>query len=75
MSPALTLADWGLLVGIAVGLFGAAIQFMSWLDRRDTKRKEDELREAERRYMQARENRERIEHEAILAGRIPDRRA
>lgn len=72
--PVMSLSDWGLLIGICVGLFGAIIQYMSWLDRRDTKRQEDELRCAERAYLLAKENRERIEHEMWVAQGHRERR-
>ena len=65
--PVMSLSDWGLLIGICVGLFGAAIQYLSWLDRRDTKRQEDELRAAERAHLLAKEQRERIEHDLWVA--------
>lgn len=72
--PVMSLSDWGLLIGICVGLFGAAIQYLSWLDRRDTKRQEDELRAAERAHLLAKEQRERIEHDLWVAGGHRDRR-
>lgn len=70
----MSLSDWGLLVGICVGLFGAFIQYLSWLDRRDSKRKEDELRCAERAHLLAKEERERIEHEMWVAQGPRERR-
>ncbi len=72
--PVMSLSDWGLLIGICVGLFGAFIQYLSWLDRRDTKRQEDELRAAERAYLLAKEQRERIEHELWVSQGHRERR-
>lgn len=66
-APAMTLSDWGLLVGICVGLFGAVIQLMGWLDKRDSKRREDAFREQELRYLKAREARERELHQLSLS--------
>lgn len=65
--PAMTLSDWGLLVGICVGLFGAGIQYLGWRDKRDTKRREDAFREQELRYLKAREARERELHQLSLS--------
>lgn len=64
--PAMTLSDWGLLIGIAVGLFGAAIQYLGWRDKRDSKRREDAYREAEAAYLRRKEQREAEEHDAKL---------
>lgn len=72
--PVITLADLGLVVGIGVGLFGALIQYFGWRDRRDTKRREDALKEAELAYLKGKDERERIEHEARISGLLPDRR-
>ena len=73
-APLMSLSDWGLLIGICVGLFGAFIQYLSWLDRRDSKRKEDELRCAEREHLLAKEERECIEHEMWVAQGHRERR-
>ncbi len=72
--PTMSLADTGMVIGILVGLFGAAIQFSSWLDKRDTKKREDAFRETELHYLRLREERERIDHEAMLTGVRNDRR-
>lgn len=72
--PVMSLSDWGLVIGICVGLFGAAIQYLSWLDRRDTKRQDDTLRAAELDYLRAKEVREKIEHDVWIAQGARDRR-
>lgn len=69
-----TLADLGLITGILVGLFGVLIQFLSWRDRRDSKRREDELVAFNLEASRRREQREAELHQAYLDGRI-DRRA
>jgi uncharacterized protein YqgC (DUF456 family) len=69
-----TLADFGIAVGIAVGLFGGLIQYLSWRDRREAIRREAELVAFNLEASRRRELRETELHQAYLEGRI-DRRA
>ena len=73
----ITLADWGVIVGIIVGLIGGAVQIWSWWARWDSKKREesmaradqaraDRLAEAELILTQARMRREQELHEAQL---------
>lgn len=75
IGPIVTLSDLGLVVGIAVGIFGGVIQFLSWRDKVDTKRREDEFRDFELEMKRRQDERSAIEHQALLEGRIIERRA